>query len=111
MKVFISQPMNGKSDEEILKERNKIIHLLKERHGEDVEILDSFFEDYVPSPSINEDRVGLKYLSKSLEILADADLVVFAPGYKEARGCLIEYECAKAYGIPIDFQMITEDEI
>lgn len=43
-KLFISQPMNGKSDEEILKEREEAIKKAKEVCGEEVEVIDSFFQ-------------------------------------------------------------------
>ena len=44
MKVFISQPMRGKTDTEITKERHKTISKAKELYGEDVEVIDSFFQ-------------------------------------------------------------------
>ena len=44
-KLFISQPMRGKSDEEILAERKKAIELAQEMIGEPVEVIDSFFQE------------------------------------------------------------------
>lgn len=96
MKVFISQPMNGKSEQEILEERADIISRIKE-YNPDAEILDSYFDDYKPSTG----NVALKYLSKSIEILADADEAWFGRGWENARGCKIEHDCAIAYGIGI----------
>lgn len=96
MKVFISQPMNGKDEQTILEERAKMVSRIKEQYP-DAEILESYFEDYNPSTG----NVGLKYLSKSLELLADADEAWFAPGWQNARGCRIENDCAIAYGITI----------
>ena len=95
MKVFISQPMNGKDEQTILEERAEMVSRIKEQYP-DAEILESYFEDYKPSTG----NVALKYLSKSLELLADADEAWFAPGWQNARGCRIENECAIAYGIP-----------
>lgn len=94
MKVFISQPMNGKTDEEILKERNQAIEKIKKQY-EDVEIIESYFEDYNPS----DGNTPLKYLSKSIELLADADVALFLDGWNKARGCRIEHECCIQYGI------------
>ena len=71
MKVFISQPMKNKSDEEILNERNRVIELLKNNNS-NIEILDSYFEDYNPEGG----SIPLKYLAKSIEILADADVLL-----------------------------------
>ena len=44
-KLFISQPMNGKSDEEIKKERQEALLQVAEVCGEEVELIDSFFEN------------------------------------------------------------------
>lgn len=96
-KLFISQPMNGKTNEEILAVREKAIDSAKKNLGDDVEVIDSYFEDYNPENGC----VPLKYLSKSLELLADADIAYFAKGWEEARGCRIENQCAIAYGIEV----------
>lgn len=92
-KLFISQPMGGKTDEEILAVRKQAIEKASELVGEPVEVIDSFFQS---AP------VGAKplwFLGKSLELLADADVAYFAPGWGDARGCIIEHDCAIAYGI------------
>ena len=96
MKVFISQPMNGKDEQTILEERAEMVSRIKEQYP-DAEILESYFEDYKPSTG----NVALKCLSKSLELLADADEAWFAPGWQNARGCRIENDCAIAYGITV----------
>ena len=96
-KLFISQPMNGKTNEEILAVREKAIDSAKKNLGDDVEVIDSYFEDYNPANGC----VPLKYLSKSLELLADADIAYFAKGWEDARGCRIENQCAIAYGIEV----------
>lgn len=44
-KLFISQPMKGKSDEDILAERKKAIKSAEEKIGEPVEVIDSFFQE------------------------------------------------------------------
>lgn len=95
-RLFISQPMNGRTNEEIEKERENIIQVCKELYGE-VEVIDSFFKD---AP---HDAKPLWYLGKSIELLSEADVAAFAPGWKEARGCTIEHECAKEYGIEIEY--------
>lgn len=98
MKVFISQPMNGLTDDEILVERERAITLAKGMFpDETIKPIESFFEDYDPDNGC----IPLKYLAKSLELLADADIAIFAPGYKNARGCRMEYKAAIEYGIKI----------
>ena len=46
MKIFISQPMMGKSNELVAAERKLIIERVKSMYGNDVEIRDSLFNDY-----------------------------------------------------------------
>ena len=94
-KLFISQPMRNKTDEEILKERNRAIILAKNLVNDDVEIIDSFFKD---APA---DANPLWFLGKSIELLSTADIAYFASGWREARGCAIEHECAVKYNIDI----------
>ena len=92
-KLFISQPMRGKSDEEIFAERQKAIKAAEKVIGEPVEVIDSFFE----KAPVN--AKPLWFLGKSLELLADADVAYFAPGWEDARGCKIEHTCAVEYDI------------
>lgn len=92
-KLFISQPMNGKSDDDILKEREIAIKKAKEILNEEVEVLDTFFNDF------GEDAKPLHYLAKSIEYLAEADVAYFVKGWDHARGCKIEHQCAIEYGI------------
>lgn len=94
-KLFISQPMRGKTEEEILGEREKVIKAVEKYYGNEIEIIDSYFEDYDPKNGC----IPLKYLAKSLELLADADIVFFCRGWDTARGCIIEHQCSVEYGI------------
>lgn len=93
-KLFISQPKKGKTDKEILEERKIAIEKAKELLDEDVEVIDTFYTD------LNENTKPLEYLARSVSDLAKADIVYFAKGWEEKRGCKIEYECATQYGIP-----------
>lgn len=95
-KLFISQPMRDKTDEEIKAERAEIVNRVTERFGE-VEVIDSFIEENAPDNA----NSGLWYLGKSLELLSTADCVYFAEGWQDYRGCKIEHECAVQYGIDI----------
>lgn len=94
-KLFISQPMKNKTDEEILKEREMAIKEAKEHLNDEVEVIDSFFQ------SAPTNAKPLWFLGKSLELLSTADVAYFAKEWQEARGCRIEHECAKEYGIDI----------
>lgn len=94
-KLFISQPMRGKTDEEILAERKKAIESAERNLGEPVEVIDSFFQN---APA---DARPLWFLGKSLELLSTADIAYFAKGWEDARGCRIKNQCAIEYGIEV----------
>lgn len=94
-KLFISQPMKGKSIADILVERRKAIESAEEKTGEPVEVIDSFVQR---APAYAK---PLWILGKSLELLAGADIAYFAKGWQDARGCKIENTCAIEYGIPV----------
>lgn len=94
-KLFISQPMRGKTDEEILAVRKLAVKQVQERIGEDVEVIDSFFQEH---PTFDK---PLKYLAASIALLADADIAYFVKDWGKARGCEIEHKCAVVYGIEI----------
>lgn len=95
-KIFISQPMNGKTTEEIENKRNYIIGRLVSqfaRENERIEIIDSFFKD------TRYDAKPLWYLGESIKLMSEADIVFFCDGWQTARGCQIEHDCALEYGI------------
>lgn len=84
--------MNGMTDEEIMRERERAVGAARKALGE-VDVLDSLFED------VPEDATPLWYLGQSILVLAQADVAYFTKGWETARGCLIEHECAARYGI------------
>ena len=93
-KLFISQPMKDKTNEEIKAERERIIKEVTDKFGE-VEVIDSFFEN---AP---HDARPLWFLGKSLELLSTADVAYFAKDWEKYRGCKIEHTCAVEYGIDV----------
>jgi len=100
VKVFISQPMRDKTDEEILAVRKRCYEKVSNLYDNSVEviILDTFFSG-MPSPEgVNR---SLWCLGKSLNYLAEANVAYFAKGWNEYRGCKIEHTCALEYEIPI----------
>lgn len=94
-KLFISQPMKDKTSEEIKAERAKAAKEAREVLQDDVEVIDSFFEE---APA---DARPLWLLGKSLELLSTADAVYFAKDWDKYRGCKVEHIAALEYGIKI----------
>lgn len=99
-KVMISQRMRGVSDDLIQKNREDLINTIKTDifPDEDVEIVDSYFEDYPDSTIPNK---AVCYLGNSITKLAEADVLVVEAGAEDERGCKIEISVAKAYGIDV----------
>lgn len=95
-KLFISQPMRGKTDEEILAVRKAAIESAERELGEKVEVIDSFFQSI---PEV--ENKPLWCLGESLKLMAEADVVYFCKDWEKYRGCKIENICAVEYGIPL----------
>ena len=92
MKLFISQPMAGKTDKEILDERERILHNVKELFPDnEIEVIDSFFD--------GESKTPLWYLGESIKLLDQADIAYFCKDWEKYRGCCIEHECCVRYSI------------
>ena len=95
MKLFISQPMRGKTEEEILAVRKKAVESAESVLLEKVEVIDSYLKD----APCNDNPLWC--LGESLKRMSEADAVYFVEGWENARGCRIEFECAEEYGIEL----------
>lgn len=96
MKLFISQPMRDKTDEEIKTERMKAFYWVALNYpvgkDEEIEVIESFFEG---APT---EATPLWYLGESIKLLGGADVVYFCKDWEKYNGCVIEHECAVRYG-------------
>lgn len=90
MKLMISQPMRGKTNEQIREERKDLI---KKLEAEGHEVVDTVFEN---APA--DEDVAIYMLSQSIRYIGKVDGVVFMAGWEDARGCRIEYQVAQEYG-------------
>lgn len=96
MKVMISQPMKGKTNERIREERAELIKRLnKEGH----EVVDTVFET---APA--DEDIAIYMLSQSIRYLGKVDAVVFMKGWEKARGCKIEHTVAVEYGKKVIYE-------
>ena len=99
-RIFISQPMRGKTDKEILNERNNAINKVKEMYPDDeVVIAESYFSGLKEELEETKINIPLFYLGQSFLKLAESDIACFCKGWEDARGCLLEHSAAKTYGI------------
>ena len=89
MKIMISQPMKGKTNEQIREERAELVKRLEE---EGHEVVDTVFEN---APA--DEDVAIYMLSQSIRYIGKVDAVIFMPGWEKARGCKIEHNVAVEY--------------
>lgn len=90
MKIMISQPMRGKTNEQIREERAELVKRLQE---EGHEVVDTVFEN---APA--DEDIAIYMLSQSIRYIGKVDGLVFMPGWEKARGCKIEHQVAVEYG-------------
>lgn len=104
-KAMLSQPMAGKTDEEIVATREAAIKALE---AEGYEIVNTLFTDeWYSSESMKERgvvQIPLCLLAKSLENMSLCHAAYFCKGWENARGCRIEHEAAKEYGLKIIYE-------
>ena len=105
MKAMLSQPMAGKTQEEIVATRERAIKAL---NALGYEVVNTLFTDEWYSQESMEKRgvvnVPLCFLAKSLENMSLCHAAYFCQGWQDARGCRIEHEAAKAYGLTILYE-------
>lgn len=105
MKAMLSQPMAGKTDEEIIATREKAIKALEARG---YEIVNTLFTDEWYNRENMEKRgvvqIPLCFLAKSLESMSLCHAVYFCKGWEQARGCRLEHDAAVAYGLDVIYE-------
>lgn len=104
-KAMLSQPMAGKTNEEIVATREKAISVLKEKGYEIVNTL--FTDEWYSKDAVAERgvvQIPLCFLAKSLENMSRCHAAYFCKGWENARGCRIEHEAAVAYGLEIFYE-------
>lgn len=107
MKAMLSQPMAGKSDEEIRDTRERAFDALE---SAGYEVVNTLFTDEWYSRENMKKRgvvqIPLCFLAKSIENMSLCHAAYFCKGWEKARGCRIEHEIAKAYGLEIIYEEV-----
>lgn len=104
-KAMLSQPMAGRSDEEIIATRERAIKVLEEKG---YEVVNTLFTDEWYNNENMEARgvvqIPLCFLAKSLENMSLCHAAYFCKDWESARGCRIEHEAAMAYGLDVIYE-------
>ena len=90
MKIMISQPMKGKTEEQIREEREELV---KELESKGHEVIDTVFAKELPKDA----DMGMFYLAMSINAMSKVDGVVFMKGWESSRGCVAEEYIARKY--------------
>ena len=99
MKAMLSQPMAGKTDEEIIATREKAIKVLEDKGYEIVNTL--FTDEWYNDKSMKERgvvQIPLCFLAKSLENMSLCHAAYFCKGWR------IEHDAALAYGLDVIYE-------
>ena len=104
-KIMVSQPMYGFTNEQIVETRNRFLQFAEK---ENLEVINTLFTDEWYSKDKMVERgvvqIPLCFLAKSLENMSLCNKVYFAKGWENARGCRIEHQVAKDYGVEIIYE-------
>lgn len=105
MKAMLSQPMAGKTEQEIIETRQRAIAALEKKGYEVVNTL--FTDEWYSKESMKArgvENIPLCFLAKSLENMSQCHAAYFCKGWRNARGCRIEHEVALAYGLTVIYE-------
>lgn len=92
-RLFVSIPMKGKTDDEIQKGIREAYEKVKTLYPyEEIELMDTLV-----NPVCDPKAFPVFCLSESLKLMAQANIIYFAPGWKEARYCKVQQQVATMY--------------
>ena len=87
--VFLSYPMNGKTEDEMSMMRNAMM----ENYDAVTKCTNTYISNHECSLSTR-----LECLGEAIKLMSKADIVLFHPDWDKARGCKVENYAAVTYG-------------
>lgn len=110
-KLFISVPMKGRTEAQIRATVEQMHHIAEAVFGEGLEVIQTYISDDPPADA----NQAVWYLGESIKKMADADYFIGIYDEEKAfRGCAIENQAAKTYGIPsytINLNYVARDVV
>ena len=98
MRIFLSLGMRDRDEKDVLHDIEEATLYAKAMMSSaytECEMVDTYQQEEAP-----EDAGPTYYLGRSIQILGSCDQVWFINDWKNYRGCRVEYEVCKTYGIP-----------
>ncbi len=100
MKIFISQPMDGKNEIQLGEQQLEVAEWLQRYFGDGTEVVNAYVKAEAPA-SLHDGQIGLWYMAQSIKVMSECDAIVLVGDWLHSRGCQIERKLAEAYGLPI----------
>lgn len=96
-KLFISVPMQDRTEAQIRATMEQLHHVAEAIFREELEVIQTYISD---DPPVDANQ-AIWYLGESIKKMADADYFIGIYDEEKAfRGCNIENQVAKLYGVP-----------
>lgn len=95
MKVFISVGMSGREESDVRRDIERASENIRKLYGENVEIVHNY--DCVAP----EGSGRLWYLGEAIKQLGDCYACYFCNGWRNSKGCCIEWYVCRLYGMYI----------
>lgn len=93
--LFISQPMSGLTNEEIMNVRQKATKFISDKYPDyTISVLPSYKAQ--PDNTYNATS-AVNLLGNAISLMARANVIYFVPGWQKSRGCQIENEVARRW--------------
>lgn len=93
--LFISQPMSGLTNDEILNVRQKATQFISDKYPDnEILVLPSYKEQ--PDNTYNATS-AVNLLGNAISLMAKANVIYFVPGWQKSKGCQIENEVARRW--------------
>lgn len=91
--VFVSQPHKDRAWDDMERTSAELMEKVREDHPEAEEVK-------MLKPYQFNGQHPVYYLAFNLQMMCQADLVVFAPDWWTSKACCIEHDICELYGIP-----------
>ena len=93
--LFISQPMSGLTNEEIMNVRQKATKFISDKYPDyTISVLPSYKEQ---ADNTYNATSAVNLLGNAISLMARANVIYFVPGWQKSRGCQIENEVARRW--------------
>ncbi len=94
-KIFLSQPMSGLTNQQIIADRSKArADLMKHFKDEEIEIIDN-----TQMGEEDANKRSIDYIATDIQLMTEADMCYFIGDWQKHRGCIVEHMIATQYGI------------